>query len=453
MHPLRVLPLCVRVPRLSTFPLLLALLWIGIAGRPLSGEDLPTAAPEDVGMSSERLGRVTALMHEYVDTNRLAGTVTLIARHGKVVHFEAVGYRTAEDKQPMTTDAIFRVMSMTKPIASVALMTLFEEGKFALDDPVSKWIPEFADAQVAIPAPADELLPLPYKLIPPKRAITVRHLLTHTAGLANSYRGSTRDLYEDAFGSGEKRPPTAADFSRQLAKLPLNFHPGDAWQYGPATDVVGVLVEKMSGVPLDEYLRTRIFEPLKMQDTHFIVPEDKAARAAVLYKPDADGRIELVPPDQPPTIRWPATYFSGAGGLSSTAADYFRFQQMMLNGGELDGARILGRKTVNLMITNHIGDLVTWLKGPGYGFGLGYSVLTDAGRASEPLTPGAFGWGGAYCTYFFVDPTEELVGVFMTQIRPYTHLDVRRQFCVLASQAIVDRPKEGPVVRGYDSLE
>lgn len=411
-----------------------------------AGAPLPLAQPEEVGMSSERLARIGALMHEYVDTNQLAGTVTLVARHGKVVHFEAVGYRYAEEKQPMTTDAVFRIASMTKPIASVALMMLYEEGRFSLDDPVSKCLPEYADMQVAVKAPDDERIAQPYKLVPATRPITVRQLLTHTAGLANTYRGLTRNLYQETFGSRSSRSTTASEFSLRLAKLPLNFQPGAAWEYSRATDIVGVLVEKMSGQTLDAFLRERIFEPLGMQDTHFNIPQEKIDRLAALYRPDDDGKIELT---RAPAYREPTTYFSGAGGLASTAADYFRFQQMMVNGGELDGARILGRKTVELIITNHIGDHKVWLKGPGYGFGLGYSVLLDAGKANEPLSPGSFGWGGAYCTYFFVDPVEGLIGVLMTQIRPYTHLDVRRQLCVLANQAIIDRPEQGPAVRGH----
>jgi CubicO group peptidase (beta-lactamase class C family) len=197
-------------------------------------------------------------------------------------------------------------------------------------------------------------------------------------------------------------------------------------------------------------LRERIFQPLGMVDTHFNIPQEKVERLAALYRPNAEGKIELM---AAPEYREPGKYFSGAGGLASTAMDYYRFHQMMLNGGELDGVRILGRKTVELMITNHIGDLPVWLKGPGYGFGLGYSVLLDPAKANEPLSPGTYGWGGAFCTYFFVDPTEELIGIFMTQVRPYTHLDVRRQFAVLAAQAIVDGPRapRQPIV-GYQTI-
>jgi len=400
---------------------------------------LPVAAPADAGMSAERLERINHLVQGYIDRGELAGTVTLVARRGQVVHFEAHGQRYVEEQLPMTRDTVFRIASMTKPIASVALMMLYEEGLFALDDPISKWLPEYADLQVAIPAPPNERVASPFKLVPAVRPITVRHVLTHTAGLANSYRGLTRSLYLDAVRA-EPRAVTVEESLSRTAKVPLNFQPGEAWEYGRATDVVGVLVEKMSGMTLDEFLSARIFEPLGMHDTHFNIPEAKIERLAALYHPDDEGKIELT---AAPAYRKPRKYFSGAGGLSSTAADYFRFHQMMINGGQLDGVSILGRKTVELMVTNHIGDHAVWLKGPGYGFGLGYSILLDSAKSSEPMSPGSYGWGGAFCTYFFVDPVEELLGVFMTQVRPYTHLDVRRQFAVMATQAIVDKPQGG----------
>lgn len=415
-------------------------------------DGLSVAAPEEVGMSAERLDRINHVVQGYIDRGELSGTVTLVARRGQVVHFEAHGQRYVEEQLPMTRDTVFRIASMTKPIASVALMMLYEEGHFALDDPISKWLPEYADLQVAIPAPSDERVAAPFKLVPAVRPITVRHVLTHTAGLANTYRGITRDLYLEALGDRNNRPATVAESLTQTAQVPLNFQPGEAWEYGRATDVVGVLVEKISGMTLDEFLSERIFQPLGMHDTHFNIPEPKIERLAALYHPNDDGRIELT---AAPTYREPGHYFSGAGGLSSTAADYFRFHQMMLNGGELDGVSILGRKTVQLMITNQIGDHSVWLKGPGYGFGLGYSILLDPAKASEPLSPGTYGWGGAFCTYFFVDPSEELIGIFMTQVRPYTHLDVRRQFAVLASQAITGAPigdRTEPVV-GYQPIK
>jgi len=409
----------------------------------MSAGGLPAAKPEEVGMSSERLARIKPAMQRYIDGGLVPGTVTLVARRGKIVHFEALGWRDAEAKAPMTTDTIFRIASMTKPIASVALMMLYEEGYFLLSDPVSKFLPEFAEMKVV--QPAEPGAPEPYTLVAATRPITIQHLLTHTAGLANSYRGLTQGEYAKVYGR-KKPTDTIGDAVSRLAKMPLNFQPGTAWEYGPATDVIGRLVEVISGMPLDQFLHKRIFEPLKMTDTYFYLPEAKVNRFAANYEPDSKNknRIKLVeaPNKESRYIKPPHVYFSGAGGLVSTAADYLRFQQMMLNGGELDGVRLLGRKTVELMTANHIGDLPIWLTGPGYGFGLGYSIIKDVGASRQPGSVGNYGWGGAFCTYFWVDPKEELIGIVMTQVRPYTHLNIRQEFQVLVNQAIVDNPKK-----------
>jgi CubicO group peptidase (beta-lactamase class C family) len=329
---------------------------------------------------------------------------------------------------------------------------LYEEGRFLLSDPISRWLPEFTDMKVAVPSPPGDRVERPYKLVPAARPITIKHLLTHTAGLANAYRGMTQAEYTKA--SARQAPTeTVADVVKRLAKLPLNFHPGDQWEYGPATDVLGRLVEVMSGQTLDEFFRKRIFEPLGMVDTHFYMPESKVGRLTALYQPDAENgnRMKLTeaPTKKSRWIKEPHVYFAGAGGLVSTAADYFRFHQMMLNGGELGGVRLLGRKTVELMTVNHIGDLPVWLTGPGFGFGLGYSVVKDVGQAAQPGSIGNYGWGGAFCTYFWVDPVEEMIGIVMTQVRPYTHLNIRQDFLVLANQAIVDnaKPRNGNVAR------
>lgn len=417
-------------------------------GRPVlsqsSSAGLLMAKPEDVGMSSERLGRIRTAMQRYVDRGLVPGVVTLVARRGRVVYFDAVGYRDAEAKAPMTTDTIFRIASMTKPIASVALMMLYEEGHFLLSDPISKFLPEFTNMKVAQAIQQGETSNEPYKLVPAARPITFKHILTHTAGLPNTYRGITRSEFDKTYP--RKNPnETIADPIKRLAAMPLNFHPGDAWEYSVATDVVGRLVEVISGMTLDEYFRKKIFEPLKMKDTHFYLPASKLGRFAANYQPDEknDNKIKLVeaPNANSRWVKEPHIYYSGAGGLVSTAADYVRFHQMMLNGGELDGVRILGRKTVELMTTNHIGDLPIWLTGPGYGFGLGYSIVKDIGVTGQAGSAGNYGWGGAFCTYFQVDPKEEMIGILMTQVRPYTHLNIRQEFMALANQAIVDNPK------------
>ena len=400
---------------------------------------LPIAAPEDVGMSSERLERLSRVMQGYIDRQEVAATVPLIARRGKVVHYEAQGWRDVENDEAMTRDVIFRIASMTKPITSVALMMLWEEGRFQLRDPISTWLPEFADMKVAVAPGASEYVAQPYKTVEATRPITMQHVLTHTAGLANNYRGPTRAAYR-ALGAQRQPNDTSRDSTKRLAELPLNFQPGDAWEYGPATNVVGDLVEAISGQALDEFMRERILEPLGMVDTHFYFSEAKLDRFAALYRPGDDGKIVLTeaPSAESRYIREPHVYFAGAGGMVSTAADYFRFHQMMLNGGELDGQRLLSPKTVELMTVNHIGDHGVWLRGPGYGFGLGYSIVTDQGQSGMPSKEGTYAWGGAFCTSFWVDPKEELVGVLMTQVRPYTHLNIRQDLQSLAYQAIVE---------------
>jgi CubicO group peptidase (beta-lactamase class C family) len=422
---------------------IIALLSMAQAG-PAVAQGVPVAKPEEVGVSAERLARIHVAMQRYVDRREVAGVVTLVARRGRVIYLDSAGYRDAEAKAPMTNDTVFRIASMTKPITSVALMMLFEDGHFLLSDPVSKWLPEFADMKVVQPAPPGERVETPFTTVPAKRPITIKQLLTHTAGLPNLYRGWTQPEYLKATAR-QKPDETMADTLRRLSKLPLNFQPGEAWEYGPATDVVGRLVEVISGQSLDEYFRKRIFEPLGMRDTYFYLPAAKAERFAALYRPGADKKIELVEASGPGSrwIKEPHVYFSGAGGLVSTASDYFRFQQMMLNGGELDGVRLLGRKTVELMTANHTGDLPIWLTGPGYGFGLGYSVVKDIGATGLPASAGSFGWGGAFCTYFWVDPAEEMIGIVMTQVRPYGHLNIRQEFQVLACQAIIDGPRRG----------
>ncbi|MFP6617212.1 MAG: serine hydrolase domain-containing protein, partial [Candidatus Hydrogenedentota bacterium] len=396
---------------------------------------VPTAQPEKVGMSSDRLERLSSVMQGYIDDNLLAGTVTLVARKGKVVHFEAQGFRDIEANDPMGKDSIFVMMSMTKPIVSVALMMLYEEGHFLLDDPITNWIPELGGKKVLNGVESR---------VSAERPVTIRHVLTHTSGL-----DPNRDQLSDDERAYLRREATVEKTLLKRATLPLNFQPGERWQYGSSTDYVALLVERISGESMDDYLRERIFEPLGMLDTHYNVPESKVDRVAAVYRPsEADKTIELA---YAPSYREPTTYFPGTYGLSSTAADYFKFQQMVLNGGELNGVRLLSPKTVNLMITNHTGDRSIYIRGPGYGFGLGYSVLRDPGLAKEPLTPGSFSWGGAWGTIFWVDPAEEMIGIMLTQITSYRHLTVRQKLAVMATQAIIESySSESPPVMGYE---
>ena len=396
--------------------------------------ELPRDQPDAVGMSSARLARIAPAMQRYIDAELTPGVITAVMRHGKLIHYKAQGHMDVASAKPMREDAIFRIASMTKPIASVALMMLWEEGRFQLRDPVSKFIPEFAAAQVSTTADASGTTG---ELVPPKRPIQIRDMLTHTAGLANNYSGNVA-AYRQAMNT--PRPKSNAEQIKRLAALPLNYHPGEEWQYSAATNVVGHLVEIISGQSLDEFLRQRIFEPLQMPDTHFYLDNTKGGRLTTQYTPDENNKIKAQDPGSKQS-RWitsPRNLFSGAGGLVSTVRDYLRFQQAMLNGGEIDGNRILAPNTVSLMLENHTGDLPLWLPGPGMGFGLGYGVVVDRGAAATPLSEGAGYWGGAYCTLSWIDPEQNLVGVLMTQVRPYSHINIRQDFQVLTYQAIID---------------
>ena len=399
----------------------------------LAAQVLPTAAPEQVGMSSELLEQVTALMQRHVDFYAIAGSVTLVARRGKVVHFEAVGQRDVEANAPMTTDTIFRIASMTKPITSIAAMMLHDEGHFKLDDPISKWLPEFKGMQLARSG-EDENRPLV-----PARPITIRHLLTHTSGL-RTRPGRSRARLREITGARRERP--LADYVRNLATLPLNFQPGEAWEYGSATNVVGRLVEVLSGQTLNEFFQERIFKPLGVEDTHFYLPIEKLDRFAALYEPGMFGKIRLreAPNSASTSVKEPHVFFSGSGGLVSTAADYVRIQQMMLNGGELDGVRLLRPEIVELMIENHVGDLQ--VDGAlGWGWGLGYRIATDVAPTQFPGSVGTYSWGGTFYTIFLVDPNEELIAIMLTQLAPNRHLRLSEDFQIGVYEAIIDGPR------------
>lgn len=418
------------------FPaLLLTLMLAALLPPQAAARDLPAARPESVGMSAERLARIRPAMQRYIDQQLVPGTITAILRRGKLVHLEMQGEMDAENGRPMRRDTVFRIASMTKPITSVALMMLWEEGRFQLRDPVSALLPEFAGVKVSTSSDASGHTG---ELIEPARPMQIRDLLTHTAGLANSYLGNSAAFREHM--EAYPRDGDLAGYVEHLAELPLNYQPGTAWQYSTATSVVGRLVEVLSGMPLDEFFAERIFAPLGMTDTHFFLDDSYADRLAAQYTPGEDGKIELQDPGSAAS-RWisgPKTLFSGSGGLVSTVDDYLRFQQMMLNGGELAGTRLLSPSTVSLMIENHTGDLPVWLAGPGMGFGLGYGVVVDRGAAATPLSEGSAYWGGAYCTLSWFDPDQEIVGVLMTQVRPYTHINIRQDFQVLTYQAITD---------------
>jgi CubicO group peptidase (beta-lactamase class C family) len=393
-------------------------------------DNFPTASPESVGVSSERLQRLSDAMQRYIDANMIAGTVSLVSRNGKVIHMESQGWKNKETGEPMTDDSIFVIMSMTKPIVSTALMMLYEEGRFLLSDPISDWIPEIAGKQVVIEEDG-----VNYRMSA-HRPISFRHVLTHTAGVDPS-----SDVLSEEELSLLTRMPTLEETIVKRAPLPLSFHPGDDWQYGSSTDYVALLVERISGQPLADYLQEKILDPLQMHDTSYIVPKNKIDRVAAVYSPTGPNQtIELF---RAPEYR-ETTYFGGGAGLSSTVSDYWRFSQMLLNGGELDGVRLLSPKTVNLMISNHSGNHDVYVRGPGYTFGLGFGLLSDAGTARDPLTPGTFTWGGAWGTIFWVDPVENMIGIMMTQISSYSHLTIRQDTGVTAMQAIIDSYSNRP---------
>ena len=400
----------------------------------------PTASPESVGLSSGRLERLTNAMQRYIDKDQLAGTVSLIARNGKVVHVESQGWKNKETGEVMTDDSIFVIMSMTKPIVSAALMMLYEEGHFLLTDPITDWIPELEGKEVIVNDEHGS------HRVPAEGPINIRHVLSHTAGVDPIRAALTAEELELL--------PRAATLEQTLirrAPLPLSFEPGSDWQYGSSTDYVALLVERISGTSLVDYLQQNIFDPLQMVDTHYIVPKDKVDRVAAVYSPTGPNQsIDLFrAPEYQET-----TYFGGVAGLSSTVSDYWRFSQMLLNGGELDGVRLLSPKTINLMISNHSGDNDVYIRGPGYIFGLGFGIVNDPGTARDPLTPGTFSWGGAWGTIFFVDPVENLIGIMMTQITSYSHLTVRQDVGVTAMQSIIDSYSNKPyAVKPYQRID
>jgi CubicO group peptidase (beta-lactamase class C family) len=427
------------------------------AHQTIAQADLPFAKAETVGMSSKRLERIDSFIKDYIDTSQIAGAVTLVARKGKIVHFEAQGWRYKEEKQPMEKDAIFSLASMTKPIVSTALMMLWEDGKFMLDDPISKWLPSYSNKQVLDPLTGRRT---------PARPVTVRHILSHTSGLsltpgagptpladtpADASNGDALLEPQAEAGAGAPlRPKTLLEAVERAAGSPLAFQPGERWQYGSSTDFVAILVEKMSGMTIDQFVRERIFQPLGMRDTFYNIPREKANKVAAIYRPDKDGKITLL---RKPEYHEPTTYFPGVAGLNGTAADYFRFSQMLLNGGEYNGQRLLGRMTVNMMITNQIGEgKPVYIRGEGYGFGLGFGILTNPAKSPDALSIGTFTWGGANGTLFWIDPQEDLIGIMMIQINPYTHFSIRPLFSVAVSQAITDSlSDQKPRIMGYQT--
>jgi CubicO group peptidase (beta-lactamase class C family) len=393
----------------------------------ISAQQLPTAPPESVGISTERLDRMHRGMQGFIDRREAGGVVTLIAREGKVVDVRAYGFQDVESKKPMRADTIFRIASMSKPITSVAVMMLYEDGKLLLTDPISKYIPSFKNQTVVAKSEGGAT-----STEPAKRPITVRDLLTHRAGLSYGFldSGPVGDSYRKT-GVSDGLTVTAGTIAEnvdRLAAAPLLSQPGSEWHYGLSVDVLGRLIEVASGMPFDVFLRDRMFKPLGMTDTGFEVPDAKWSRLATVYSPDGAGGIRPMkdPETFVNTIMSPIAYyksgkryFSGGAGLTSTAQDYARFAQMLLNGGELDGVRLLSPKTVELMTTSHTADLPRGgLLGDAGNFGLGFRVTVDLGASQTLGSAGMYGWAGIYGTNFWVDPKERLFAVMMVQRYP-----------------------------------
>lgn len=425
-----------KIPRwIGVVALSVAMIFVtSCATTPSSIPRPPAAETTRNGFSPERLARLDAVIQEHVDRRQIAGAVVLIARDGQNVKLQAYGQQDIEASKPMSTDAIFRIASMSKALTTVAVMMLYEEGRFTLHDPVSKFIPAFAKSVVAVPPPAGSPPDVKFVTVPAKRPIQIRDLLTHTAGLTYG-EGLAADLYQQAnltgwyFANHEETIGEAVD---RLATLPLHGQPGEAWQYGFSFDVLGRLVEVVSGTPLDQFIAKRITGPLKMVDTCFFLPPEKASRLAPVYGL-VHGKLSLG--EQGEYVIGPRKCFSGGAGLLSTASDYGRFLQMLLNGGELDGVRLLGPKTVELMHANHTADKY---RRDTSAFGLGFWVNNDPGFLGELNTEGAYGWGSAYYPQYFIDPKEHLIAFLMTQLRPSGGLDLDKKFKVLVYQALID---------------
>jgi CubicO group peptidase (beta-lactamase class C family) len=380
---------------------------------PLSqhGQTLPAVSPQEAGMSPLRTSRLMDVLQAEVERQRLPGAVVLIARHGKLALFESLGALDPATNTPMARDAIFRIYSMTKPIVSVAAMMLMEQGQLLLNDPVDKYLPEYAGQKVA------SLVDGSVQLQVVRQMATIQDLLRHTAGMTYEFMGSApvqRQYAQARIGSRER---SNAEFSHQLAALPLMFEPGTVWEYGRATDVLGRLIEVVSGQTLGAFLQEQIFKPLGMHETWFSVPPEHHARIAEPFARDPEGGVQMRVID----VRENAALESGGGGLASTAMDYARFLQFMLNQGELDGVRLLGSRTVNFMTADHLGDIPVnsgssrALLPPGHGFGLGFAVRRQLGVATVPGSIGTYFWGGMAGTTFFVDPAEDLFAILMLQ--------------------------------------
>jgi len=400
--------------------------------------------PEDVGLSSDRLKHIDRWAEKLVADEKLPGLITLVARRGRVAHCEVHGKADVERARPMTPDTIFRIYSMTKPLTSVAIMMLYEEGHFQLDDPITRFLPCFKNQRVWTGGGNKTKL----ETEPAKRDITFRDLLTHTSGLTYGFLEATLvdALYREKGVDMQLPKIEIGPMVELAASLPLLSQPGAEWNYSIATDVLGYLVQVISGEPFERFLARRVIEPLGMTDTAFVLKPENHARFAAMYGPREGGGIKLL--DDPTTSRYlrERKIYSGGGGLTSTVADYWRFCQFMLNKGELDGKRLLGRKTVELMTSNHLRGDMADMGQPrfsessyeGVGFGLGFSVMLDPAKAQILGTPGEYAWGGAASTAFWIDPAEDMAVILLTQLMPSSTYPIRRELRVLSYQSVID---------------
>ena len=403
-------------------------------------QELPSAKPETVGLSSERLERIGTAVQHGIDDKRIAGAVTLVARRGHVVWFKSQGMADLEAGKPMRSDTMFRICSMTKPITSLAVMMLYEDGHFLLDDPISAYLPEFKNPKMLVKRASGESYS-----IPAVREITIRDLLRHTSGLTYHWNTDLGPIYKAANVAHGLLPydGTIEDSVKHLAGVPLLFNPGERWEYSLGVDVLGRLVEVVSGKPLDAFFRTHIFEPLGMKDTYFYLPDNKRERLATAYTYYAGKGLNRFP-DTPITegsfvysadypYHGPKKLFSGGAGLVSTVADYTRFCQMMLDGGKVSNAHVLSRKSIELMTGDQLGKI-----SPEQAFGLGFGVDGVKAPLSELGSPGEYNWGGFFYTAFSIDPKEQMIVIFMAQLHPSGDLRLDRQVNALAYQAIID---------------
>ncbi len=438
---------------MKRFWILALSLWI-MTLYPICGLAQHTVA-DQVGLSEARLGYIDRLMMRQIHENKMAGAVVLVARHGQIAYLKAFGQ--ADEDRPMRTDTLFRIASMSKPVTSVAVMKLYERGDILLTDPISKYIPEFKHPKVLVIS--DDPAANAFKLVPAKKEITIRHLLNHTSGLSYRFLADwfpdpvhlqLAKFYQEAGVSDGLDEPrgTIGDSVKKLAKLPLAFHPGEAWEYSNSGDVLGYLVEVVSGMTLADFMQTHIFDPLGMQNTFFFPPAARQPDLSALWITDWQGHLEKVTgikqmghlrfsSNYPPN----GAYYSGGSGLISSAPDYFRFCQMLLNNGTLDGTRILSRKSIELMTaTNHIGNLDSYLiHGKGWKFGLGFSIQMNRNHEIDSGSPWVYEWAGLHSTRFSVDPVEQKITILLHQHEPFFHhVPVWERLLAISASSIVD---------------